>query len=175
MKEIYILLTKTHTVLSRTIAYVTKDAYTHAALSLNKELTELYSFGRIYKNNPFIGGFIKESFVNSVYSDNMNCNCAVYSIQISDVQFNEICEKLEEMKSAPKEFKYNTLGLLGTALGISVQRKNRFFCSEFVADMLDSIDMLPLDYSPDKTRPSDFTEMSICHYVKSGPLKTVVY
>lgn len=45
MKFVYILLTRTNTVLSRTIGFSTGDPFTHVSLALDAELTQLYSFG----------------------------------------------------------------------------------------------------------------------------------
>ena len=46
MKDIYILLTKCDTLFSKAIYKITRAEYTHASISLDRELTKLYSFGR---------------------------------------------------------------------------------------------------------------------------------
>ena len=43
MKTIYILLTRSTTILSRLVHFVTEDTYTHAALAFDEELKTLYS------------------------------------------------------------------------------------------------------------------------------------
>lgn len=45
-KKIYLLLTRTGTKFSTIIHRVTKYEYTHASIALDKELNQLYSFGR---------------------------------------------------------------------------------------------------------------------------------
>ena len=60
MKEIYIVLTHTGTVLSRIIKDYTQDEFSHVSISLDKELKEMYSFGRLNPYNPFWGGFVQE-------------------------------------------------------------------------------------------------------------------
>ena len=56
-KHIYILLTKTSSVFSRIIALFMGDKYTHSAISLDKNLDKMYSFGRKRINNPLLLGF----------------------------------------------------------------------------------------------------------------------
>ena len=46
MKTIYILLTRSTTILSRLVHFVTEDTYTHAALAFDEELRTLYSSSR---------------------------------------------------------------------------------------------------------------------------------
>lgn len=174
MKEIYILLTKTNTVISRTIGVVTKEPYTHASLSMNRELTELYSFGRIYKNNPLRAGFIKESFTDSIYEENLEADCAVYEIKITNEQYEKLRIDIEHMKESRKNFSYNALGVIGCAIGFTPSRKNKYFCSEFVAEMLQNIEVLPEDIKPQQIRPSDFTELEISKLIFEGELKAVM-
>ena len=56
MKKIYIVLTYTGTILSRLVKYYTKKEYSHVSISLDENLEEMYSFGRLNAYIPFIGG-----------------------------------------------------------------------------------------------------------------------
>ena len=53
MKKIYIVLTHSGTALSKIIKGFTKDEFSHVSISLDKELNEMYSFGRLNPYNPF--------------------------------------------------------------------------------------------------------------------------
>ena len=66
-RHIYIILTRTNTVLSNLISIIKNDEYTHASISLNKNLNTMYSFGRKYTYNPFIGCFVKENLYEGVF------------------------------------------------------------------------------------------------------------
>lgn len=67
---LYIVLTRTNTVISNLIHMVTNDDYTHAAISLDKELESMYSFARRNTYNPFIGRFKKEDINEGIYKFN---------------------------------------------------------------------------------------------------------
>lgn len=58
MKKIYIVLTHTGTTLSKIIKNYTNDEFSHVSISLDSELKEMYSFGRLNAYNPFWGGFV---------------------------------------------------------------------------------------------------------------------
>lgn len=60
MRSIYIVLTFTGTVLATIIKEYTRREFAHVSISLDKELEEMYSFGRLNPYNPFIGGFVHE-------------------------------------------------------------------------------------------------------------------
>ena len=66
-KKIYIVISQTGSIVSKFIRIVTRDRYNHVSVTLDKELNTMYSFGRIYTYNPFIGGFVKESVNNGAF------------------------------------------------------------------------------------------------------------
>ena len=61
MKTIYILLTKSTTLCSKVVYLATRSEYTHAAISLDKNFDQLYTFTRKYKRLLLPAGFAVES------------------------------------------------------------------------------------------------------------------
>ena len=47
MKQIYFVITNTGTILSKIVIKFMKDEYSHASISLDKKLKQMYSFGRL--------------------------------------------------------------------------------------------------------------------------------
>ena len=72
MHSIYILLTRTNTILSRAIHAAPGNDYTHAALSLDDSFTRLYSFGRKYRYSYLPAGFVRESVEGGVLGSSQN-------------------------------------------------------------------------------------------------------
>ena len=68
MKKIYIILTHTGTILSRIIRHWTKDEFSHISISLDKDLEEMYSFGRLNPYNAFVGGFVREGLDKGTFA-----------------------------------------------------------------------------------------------------------
>ena len=80
-KTIYIVLTDTGTLLSKAIGMYTRTDLNHASIAFDEQLTEMYSFGRKQRHNPFIGGFVKENAADGIFRD---ATCAVFSYVVSD-------------------------------------------------------------------------------------------
>ena len=87
MHSIYILLTRTRTILSRTIHAAPGNDYTHAALSLDESFTRLYSFGRKYRYSYLPAGFVRESVEKGLLGSSQDAPCAVYKLEISDRKY----------------------------------------------------------------------------------------
>ena len=98
MKEIYIILTHTGTVLSRIIRCYTKDEYSHVSIALDKNLENMYSFGRLNPYNPFFGGFVHEKVNEGVYKRFKNTKTCIYSLEIEDSKYRKIEKTINKMK-----------------------------------------------------------------------------
>ena len=170
MKFVYILLTRTNTVLSRTIGFSTGDPFTHVSLALDAELTQLYSFGRRYAHNPFFAGFVRESLTRGVFSWDSGIPCAVYSLAVDDRVYAAIERRLRRMYELRRRYRYNRLGLLYNYFGRALSRAYRYFCSEFVADTLQRTGAVQFDRLPAHMRPNDFTRLPGLRLVYQGGL-----
>jgi len=60
MGKVYIILSRSNTLLARFIRLVTKKYYNHASLSFDRSLETFYSFGRLNPKLMFPAGFITE-------------------------------------------------------------------------------------------------------------------
>lgn len=174
MRKIYILLSRTDTVLARTIHSATHTEYTHASLSLDNEFEEMYTFGRRKAENPFIGGFVKESLHTGVLKKFDYCPCVIYSLEVTDEQVDKIKEFMAPMMASPLTYKYNILGLFSCWFNISWHRKQRYVCSQFVASALEyaKVDIV-LPREPIAMRPNDFRQAKGLNLVYEGSLKDI--
>ncbi|WP_139364833.1 hypothetical protein [Sutcliffiella halmapala] len=133
--EVYIILTDTGSMLTRMIKMFTKDSYNHASIAFNKELDSPYSFGRKKMNNPFIGGFVKENLTDRIFQQ---APCAIYSRKVSANEYERMLALVQAIESQQHTYKYNFIGLFGFVFNRQIERKNAFFCSEFVATVLNN-------------------------------------
>ena len=90
MKKIYLVLTHTGTMLSRIIKTFTRDEFTHSSISLDIDLKQLYSFGRLNPYNPFVGGFVHEAIDNGTFKRFYNTQAKIYALDVTDVQYERI-------------------------------------------------------------------------------------
>lgn len=135
-RKIYIVISQTGTVLSRILKVITGAEYNHVSLCLSRDLELMYSFGRKNPYNPFYGGFVLESPNFGTFKRFVNTKVKVISIDVDEETYDQIKQRLEYMLLNKNEFGYNYLGLYLAALKIRFTVKNRYFCSEFVKDVL---------------------------------------
>ena len=169
MKKIYIVLTYTGTILSRIIKGYTRDEFSHVSISLDEELTQMYSFGRLNAYNPFIGGFVHEQIDKGTFKRFKNTKSKVYSLEIMDEQYDIIKTTINEFETSKKEYKFNILGLFAAGFNIRIKRKKYLYCAEFVKYVLE-ISEVKTDL-PEIIKPDHLKNICGLKLIYSGKLK----
>lgn len=167
---IYILLTDTGTVFTKTIKTYTGAPYNHSSLSLDRDLIQLYSFGRKKPNNPFKAGFVQEDVVAGTYKKYPKTTCAIYEIPITERQFEKILRMLELFKKNDQKTIYNLLGIFGLAVKAPFEPQGSYFCSQFVAEILHRAGVRLWSKLPSLIEPNDFREAEEARLVYEGLL-----
>ncbi|WP_407268269.1 hypothetical protein [Radiobacillus sp. PE A8.2] len=168
-KKIYILLTDTGTVLTRLIKSYTKKPYNHASIAFDAELNNVYSFGRKTANNPFIGGFVKENIRSVLFCQS---DCAIYSLSVTDDEFQKMNQYILEIASKKEKYRYNFIGLFGVLFKKPIKRRNAFFCSQFVAAVLKESNIIDFEEKEfSMVKPSDLTVLADFRLVFEGRLQ----
>lgn len=170
MKNIYIMLSYTGTAPSKIIKLFSKEKYSHVSIALDPELRELYSFARKKVNNPFIGGFIKEEIDNGIYKKFYNTKCYIYSIEVTEEQYEEVRNIINEFEIKKHNLHYNMIGLLGVVFNVPIERRNHYFCSQFVSEVLIRSGVFNFNVSPALVQPGHFYNMENKNVVYAGLL-----
>lgn len=158
MKQIYFVLTDTGTVLSRIIKLFMKDEYSHVSISLDRNLMQMYSFGRLNPYNPFHGGFIHEYINRGTFKRFHETKAKIIVLDINDEQYENLKHNISNIKKNRKNLKFNILGLFAIYFNIKIRRTNYFYCAEFVKYITENSGInLNL---PDLIRPEDFKEIN---------------
>ncbi|WP_040978173.1 hypothetical protein [Oceanobacillus jeddahense] len=162
-KTVYLLFTDTGSYLSRLIHLYTREPLNHVSIALDRELTEVYSFGRKQPNNPFIGGFVKED----IFSPFLNqSRCEIYELEVTGKEYESIKTFIKNIEIDKDKYRYNFIGLFGIMMKIKITRQTAFFCSQFVATILQNVTSLSLTKDPYFTTPED---------IRSAPNLKLVY
>ena len=157
MKTIYILLMQTNTRPARIVRFFTRYKYSHVAISLDKSCYTTYSFGRRKVKSILGGGYIIEKQDGKFFTFFNNTICRIYELEVSDKQYNDLKDLLEDMKKNHyDEYKYDFIGIVLRYLGIPIIRKNKFVCSNFVAYALEKANIYKFDKKTCMIRPLDF-------------------
>ncbi len=132
MKQLYIVLTQTGTMLSRILKFVTGAEYNHASVSMSEDLEQMYSFGRLHPYNPFWAGFVKESPHTGTFKRFSKTRAVVLSVEVSEEAYDAVTALLARMEEDHTHYHYNYLGLFLASVHLHRTKANCYYCSEFV-------------------------------------------
>ena len=169
MTEVYIVLMHTGTSISRLIRWRTKKPWSHASISLDRQLTRMYSFGRYYPYFAFWGGFIKEEIDRGTFKRFANTQAAVYALPVTVAQYQALETEIAQMLTCQKHYKYNIIGLCAASLQWSVKRRHKFYCSEFIRYLLDKTGIS--HDLPEVTTPTDLLTLPGLTLLYCGKLR----
>lgn len=166
-RKIYIVASYTDTWPGRLIVVRAKfkfwnryegDTYSHISISQDPALTKMYSFARRTMHNPFNSGMIQESIYEGMFSRKPNINrMAVFELPVTAEQYEKLEKQVAEDWSRKDTLKFNYLGIIVQLLvARGVARKNHFFCSQWVATLLNSCGIDLFHKRPVHVRPFDF-------------------
>ncbi|MFE5337085.1 hypothetical protein ACFQ8E_14330 [Isoptericola sp. NPDC056573] len=151
--SIYVVLSRSSTVLSRTIRLATRDEYTHAALALDADLELMFSFGRRRASNPFVGCFKRERLDDDLYRGMDRLPGVVLEVPVTPRQRDAVGARVAEFLLDSHTYAYNAPGLVTGLLGRGSEDDRRFFCSEFVYHVLRDAGVCDLGVPRWKVRP----------------------
>lgn len=166
---VFICLFHFSSVMSTVIAAVTGDEYTHSAIGFDTSLTDMYSFGKFYPNNPVIGKFVHESLFGPTY--NQVTKHAVYVVFVTQEEKDIIKARLEWFIANKGKMRYNYEGLMRSLFHIPEEdgvTKYAYLCSEFVASILKSTGRNFIDTPSNLVKPNDFQQYPWCYFLGSG-------
>lgn len=138
---VYIILFSNDTDFGKLIRKATGSDYSHATITLDPTMNNMYSFSDIPYSKDHINGagFVRESLWSPMYKKNR-----YFTILVTFVSKNErdtIQSKIDYFCANYTRFKYNDIGLVQYYLNFketkrhSEDKKKRWFCSEFVSYM----------------------------------------
>ena len=170
-KELYIVLSQTGSVFSRLIRRYTRKPYSHSSISLTRDLNLMYSFGRIYPYFPLYGGFVKEGADFGTFKRFPKTEVQVLSLTVSEEEYNNVSCIIEEMLNSDEHYRYNMLGVCYAAFGKSLNRKNCFYCSEFISMLLKKGNVAVAENLGSVVQPANFAELPGAKTVYRGKLR----
>lgn len=173
-ERIYIVVSQTGTMLSRILKLATGAKYNHASVSYDGSLKTMYSFGRLNPYNPFWGGFVRESTEYGTFKRFRDTEALVIALPVDPKLYKEFRRDILKMYARKRFYHYNYLGLFAASVGIPVELRNHFYCSEFVRYILKRHNII----NPRKFRktngiikPIDFLQVKGAEIVYRGKLR----
>jgi len=126
MKTITILLTRYSDWFGTFYRTLTGDSYSHASLSVDDTDEVFYSFN--YR------GFVVEK--PKKYRKKRLHGSLCIRIQVTEETYELIKAELDKFIENKEVYRYSRLGVILCLLRIPYKRENKYFCSQFVAEVL---------------------------------------
>jgi hypothetical protein len=145
-RNIYVLLTKHKSVTALLLRLFTWSEYTHSSIALERD-------GSHYSFNP-VRGFTIE---RPIHKKRGATPCRLYRIKVTESAYADIESRIKWFVENPDEYKFNYVGLVLMILRIPVGIGNRYFCSQFVSELLTSSAAAKLRKRPTKYLPRHFS------------------
>ncbi len=165
---VYIMVSKTNTLLGMTIRRVLGVSYNHCSIALDDSLETIYSVGRKELWNMFIAGFVVESKSSGFFAVHKESDIILLRIPVSYKKKQRLRQVILDYQKTT--CKYNLLGLVYCYRGIQKDRENRLFCSQFVAEVLKQSEIDVLDKPSSLVRPHDFLNVPYAEAIYIGKI-----
>lgn len=172
---VYIIVSRTDTVLGRMIRRGLGVPFNHCSIATDESLSCFYSIGRKGVYNPLRAGFVQESKDAGFFKIHSNAQIAVLRVAVTETQLHALEESLAEFQAKAAQINYSLLGLVYCYFGISTKRENKYFCSQFVAELLQSAGIELLHKPPTLTRPHDFLQLPEAESIYIGTFQNYCF
>lgn len=159
VSRVYILLTRSRTWLSRAVHAMTGDAYTHVSLAFDERLASLCSFSRKVSFLPLPSGLMQERLDGGYFGAHPDIRCALYALPVTPEAFAAAQARVQQMMRQRRCYRYSVRGLILCRLGVARTWPGYYFCSQFVAEVLEASGALVLQKPPALMRPQDFAAL----------------
>lgn len=110
---------------SKVVYYILGKGYGHASIGVDEDEEVYYSFN--------FKGFRREK---PRKHEAIVSKSICYKLSVSKEEYDKVVEMIEEFQRRRFEWKYNLVGMLLSRINIKRQKKDHYFCSEFVVEML---------------------------------------
>lgn len=135
MKNLYVMFTRTSTIVGKVIRIVTKYEFSHVSLGLTDDLNEFYSFARKNVNNAIDAGFMKEKRSYFTLGKATRTRVKIFKIPVEDEVYDKV-KKFVMKTENDKEVIYNLFSLITMPILHGIQPYKQYTCISFVSEAL---------------------------------------
>lgn len=165
-KRIFLLMVRYPGPFADAMVRCTRYDYTHATIGLEEDLNTFYSFMR--------KGFVVEKVTRYLKPGRDPFPCALYEIPVSRKVYKRVKKLLNAYTARKKFLRYTHFSLFWCFLRIPWRLPDRYFCSQFVAEVLQRGNVVYLPKNSAICLPKDFHNLKETRLVFSGNIQTMV-
>ena len=161
-RYIYVLLMRMPDTVSKALSLWMRFHYTHASIGLDEDLEHFYSFG--------YNGFRIESVQRFNNSDKGPFPCALYQIPGPEHTYDQVKQQLISFVERKEHLRFHLFGVALALFRIRHKFEGRYFCSQFVSEVLHECEVMPTRKHSSLFMPRDFSRQQELHLVFQGML-----
>lgn len=150
-RKLYLLLIRFPDTGSKMIHALTGFNYTHASIGLDEDLNTFYSF--------VVKGFIVERIDRYVKPDKTPMPCRLYELEVSQRVYDRVKEIVQAFELQRHHFEYSRMGVVMGLCHIPYKRRFKYFCSQFVAEVLNNSSAVKLRKNSNLYFPDDLRRL----------------
>ncbi|MEG1633399.1 MAG: hypothetical protein RR314_05045 [Oscillospiraceae bacterium] len=140
MKDIYIFFFETQFGAGRMIRFITRNKFSHVALSFDPDTAELYSYARYRYHEPILSGFgIEATDRYARFGKPMDIK--VCRIPVTDEHYARITRHLEEYTENQSRTRYNFFDVLAYPFHRHIELELCHTCLSFMLELLEIDDL----------------------------------
>lgn len=164
---VFVMLTHSKKGFGRVVKFMTHAPYSHASISFDSSMDRLYSFASRDGHTMIPLGMATESL--DQYKKATKDAIFTLYVKLVDKEDKDLMErKVKEMYNRRTEFRYDIPGVVKNFFGQRSANEKRYFCSGFVAYILNSGKRQATDKPSDMMRPMDIPDIQYIHLVDMG-------
>ena len=164
-RNIYVLLMRMPDVVSKSLSLWMQFHYTHVSIGLEEDLEHFYSFG--------YSGFRIESVERFNNSAKGPFPCVLYEIPVSEKTYDRVKHRLKTFVERREHLRFHLFGVALALFQIRHKFEDRYFCSQFVAEVLHDCEILPRHKHSSLFMPRDFSKQKELRLVFQGMLTSL--
>lgn len=168
-KKIYIIMSYTGSIFSKFLRIILKNKFVHVSIGLDKELQNVYSFGRKRPRTMLPGGFVKED-MNKISHIFKKAECQIFELEITEKQYEILKKEIKKFIENENAYGYNIFGLIPLNFNIRFERKKHFVCSQFVGRLLQEAGIYTNDKNYSLIKPNDISKIKGLNKVYEGKM-----
>lgn len=155
MRNVYVILPKAETLVSKIAGVVTGYPYSHITISLDDKLQVFYSFSRLRYNAPLISGFAKEYRSHLASKEKVWLKCKIFKIPVSEADYQKVKKFISQTgRDKTLLFNYLSMATMNIIGGFEVYKTMN--CLSYAGAVLEQISFLQLPKPGVRMFPEDF-------------------
>lgn len=165
-RKLYILLTRFPDRGSKWIQVFSGCRYAHAAIGLDEDLDKFYSFK--------VKGFMTEEITRYLRPDRKPFACQLYELSVPEQKYTAVKKLIALFQAKKANLHYTRLGVVLSLFRIPYKRKDHYFCSQFVAEVLQYSKVVKLRKISALYLPGDLRKLAGVQLVFHGDMSEMV-